>query len=74
MGGGAPVSTAAANAASAGAVSMPEHPGFAFVAGQGGSGIETAPALAAFAAAVLTGAPPPPDVPLEPAALAPTRR
>ena len=29
----------------------PEHPGFAFVAGQGGSGIETAPALAALAAA-----------------------
>ena len=39
--------------------SWPDHPGFAFVAGQGGSGIETAPALAAFAAAVLTGAPPP---------------
>jgi len=54
--------------------SWPDHPGFAFVAGQGGSGIETAPALAAFAAAVLTGAPPPADVPLEPAALAPTRR
>jgi len=54
--------------------SWPDHPGFGFVAGQGGSGIETAPALAAFAAAVLTGAPPPPDVPVEPAALAPTRR
>ena len=52
----------------------PDHPGFAFVAGQGGSGIETAPALAALAAAVLTGAPPPPDVPVDPAALAPTRR
>ena len=51
----------------------PEHPGFAFVAGQGGSGIETAPALAAFAAAVLTGAPPPADVPVDPAAVAPAR-
>ena len=51
----------------------PDHPGFAFVAGQGGSGIETAPALAALAAAVLTGAPPPPDVPVDPAVLAPTR-
>ncbi|MDT7553167.1 MAG: D-arginine dehydrogenase [Pseudonocardiales bacterium] len=51
----------------------PDHPGFAFVAGQGGSGIETAPALSAFAAAVLTGAPPPADVPIDPADLAPTR-
>jgi D-arginine dehydrogenase len=51
----------------------PDHPGFGFVAGQGGSGIETAPALAAFAAAVLTGAPPPPDVPVDPAAVAPAR-
>jgi D-arginine dehydrogenase len=51
----------------------PDHPGFAFVAGQGGSGIETAPALSAFAAAVLTGAPPPADVPVDPADLAPTR-
>ena len=51
----------------------PDHPGFAFVAGQGGSGIETAPALAALAAAVLTGAAPPADVPVDPAALAPTR-
>jgi D-arginine dehydrogenase len=51
----------------------PDHPGFAFVAGQGGSGIETAPALSAFAAAVLTGAPVPPDIPLDPATLLPTR-
>jgi D-arginine dehydrogenase len=51
----------------------PEHPGFWFCAGQGGSGIETAPALAAYAAAVMTGDPLPPDVPLERAALAPTR-
>ncbi|HEY0815734.1 MAG TPA: FAD-dependent oxidoreductase [Pseudonocardia sp.] len=51
----------------------PDHPGFAFVAGQGGSGIETAPALSAFAAAVLTGAPLPADVAVDPADLAPTR-
>jgi D-arginine dehydrogenase len=51
----------------------PDHPGFAFVAGQGGSGIETAPALAALAAAVLTGAPPPADVAVDQAAVAPTR-
>jgi D-arginine dehydrogenase len=52
----------------------PEHPGFWFCAGQGGSGIETAPALAAYAAAVVTGGPLPPDVPLERSALAPARR
>ena len=52
---------------------VPEHPGFWFVAGQGGSGIETAPALSALAAAVITGTAVPPDVPLDPAALAPTR-
>jgi D-arginine dehydrogenase len=51
----------------------PEHPGFWFCAGQGGSGIETAPALAAFAAAVVTGGPPPADVPLDFAAFSPTR-
>lgn len=51
----------------------PDHPGFAFVAGQGGSGIETAPALSALAAAVLTGGLPPADVPVDPADLAPTR-
>lgn len=48
-------------------------PGFAFVAGQGGSGIETAPALSAYAAAVLTGAVPPPDTPQDPFLLAPAR-
>jgi D-arginine dehydrogenase len=52
----------------------PEHPGFWFLAGQGGSGIESAPALAAFAAAVVTGEPVPGDVPLERSALAPTGR
>ncbi len=51
----------------------PDHPGFGFVAAQGGSGIETAPALSAFAAAVLTGAPLPADVAVNPADLAPTR-
>jgi len=51
----------------------PEHPGFFFCAGQGGSGIETAPALAAFAAAVVTGAPTPDDVPFGRDAFAPTR-
>lgn len=40
----------------------PGHPGFWFVAGQGGSGIESAPALAALAASVVRGAAPPPDL------------
>lgn len=53
--------------------SWPQHPGFHFFAGQGGFGIETAPALAALGAAIITGCSPPPDVPLDPAALAPTR-
>lgn len=52
----------------------PEHPGFWFVAGQGGSGIESAPALAALAAAVITGGPLPAGVPLARTALSPTRR
>jgi D-arginine dehydrogenase len=51
----------------------PDHPGFWFVAGQGGSGIETAPALSAVAAAVVIGTPPPSDVPVDPADLAPAR-
>jgi D-arginine dehydrogenase len=33
----------------------PGYPGFVFVAGQGGSGIETAPALAVLAAEVVRG-------------------
>ena len=49
----------------------PDHPGFWFVAGQGGSGIETAPALSALAAAVITGGTS--DVPVDPADLGPTR-
>ncbi len=51
----------------------PEHPGFHFFAGQGGSGIESAPALAALGATVMLGDSPPRDVALDPAALAPTR-
>lgn len=51
----------------------PTHPGFAFVAGQGGSGIETAPALSVLAAAVLTGAPVPPDISLDRVTVSPTR-
>ncbi|WP_224390822.1 FAD-binding oxidoreductase [Pseudonocardia sp. ICBG1293] len=47
----------------------PEHPGFHFVAGQGGSGIESAPALAALAAAVVLGHPAPADVDLDPAVI-----
>lgn len=51
----------------------PEHPGFSFVAGQGGSGIESAPALSAFAAAVITGAAVPSDIPLDPVTVHPSR-
>lgn len=51
----------------------PQYPGFHFFAAQGGSGIESAPALAALGAAVVLGGAPPPDVPLDPAVLAPTR-
>jgi D-arginine dehydrogenase len=52
---------------------LPEHPGFWFVAGQGGSGIETAPALSALAAAVVTGTAMPRDIALDPDELAPGR-
>jgi D-arginine dehydrogenase len=48
-----------------------QEPGFWFLAGQGGSGIESAPALAAFGAAVVTGGPPPADLPFGLTALAP---
>jgi D-arginine dehydrogenase len=52
----------------------PEHPGFAWFAGQGGYGIQTAPALAAAGAALATGAPLPADLTaLNPALLAPQR-
>lgn len=51
----------------------PDHPGFWFFAGQGGSGIESAPALAALGAAVVTGAAAPDDVPLDPSVVSVTR-
>jgi len=51
----------------------PEHPGFHFFAGQGGSGIESAPALAALGAAVVAGRAVPADIAVDPAALSPTR-
>jgi D-arginine dehydrogenase len=44
----------------------PEHPGFHFVAGQGGYGIQMAPALARVAAEIIWSGE-------EPAELAPTR-
>jgi D-arginine dehydrogenase len=51
----------------------PDHPGFHFFAGQGGSGIESSPALAAFGAAVVTGEPVPADIAVVPDTLSPTR-
>ena len=51
----------------------PDHPGFHFFAGQGGSGIESSPALAAFGAAVVTGEPVPADIAVVPDMLSPTR-
>jgi D-arginine dehydrogenase len=51
----------------------PDHPRFHFFAGQGGSGIESAPALAAFGAAVVTGAPVPDDIAVVPDTLSPSR-
>jgi D-arginine dehydrogenase len=53
--------------------SRPDHPTFHFFAGQGGSGIEAAPALAALGASVITGHPPPPGIPVDPAVLSPLR-
>lgn len=51
----------------------PEHPGFHFFAGQGGSGIESAPALAALGAAVVTGSAVPGDIAVTPDVVAVTR-
>ncbi|MCH6168851.1 NAD(P)/FAD-dependent oxidoreductase [Pseudonocardia alaniniphila] len=51
----------------------PDHPGFHFFAGQGGSGIESSPALAALGAAVVTGEPVPADIAVVPGTLSPTR-
>ncbi|MGW5052396.1 NAD(P)/FAD-dependent oxidoreductase [Actinokineospora sp. NPDC004072] len=50
-----------------------EHPGFAFFAGQGGYGIQMAPALAALGAALIAGETPPADIAVPPAALSPDR-
>jgi D-arginine dehydrogenase len=50
----------------------PAVPDFIWLAGQGGAGIMTAPALARIAAAQITGAPPP-DLGLDPAALGAAR-
>ena len=51
----------------------PDHPGFHFFAGQGGSGIESSPALAALGAAVVTGEPVPADIAVVPDTLSPMR-
>lgn len=51
----------------------PQHPGFHFLAGQGGSGIESSPALAVLAAAAVTGGPVPADIDVDPAVFSPTR-
>ena len=50
----------------------PAVPDFVWLAGQGGAGIMTAPALARIAAAQITGTPPP-DLDLDPAALSVAR-
>jgi D-arginine dehydrogenase len=49
----------------------PEHPGFAFFAGQGGYGIQMAAALAELGAAIMLGRPLPPDIPVRPERLSP---
>lgn len=51
----------------------PEAPGFFWLAGQGGFGIMTAPALARLAASLITRGAPPSDLDLEPARLGPGR-
>jgi D-arginine dehydrogenase len=54
----------------------PAHPGFFWLAGQGGYGMQTAPALARLAAAIVHSGPIPPDIlaqGLDPARLAPDR-
>ena len=49
-------------------------PGFCWLAGQGGYGMQTAPAMAALAASVVLGEPLPPSLPASlPAALSPDR-
>jgi D-arginine dehydrogenase len=49
----------------------PDHPGFAFFAGQGGYGIQMAPALAAAGAAIMLGLPVPDDIDVRAEDLAP---
>jgi len=49
------------------------YQGFWFFAAQGGFGIESSPALAAFGAAVITGGPVPDDIPVAASALLPDR-
>lgn len=51
----------------------PLEPGFFWLAGQGGYGIQTAPALARYAAALARGVTPPADIKVEPAELDPAR-
>ena len=51
----------------------PEAPGFFWLAGQGGYGLQTAPALAEVTEALVTGAPWPRALALEPGDLAPAR-
>jgi D-arginine dehydrogenase len=53
--------------------SWPDHPGFAFLAGQGGYGIQMAPALAAAGAAIMRGHPVPADIGVRPEDLAPRK-
>ncbi|GGC69958.1 FAD-binding oxidoreductase [Hoyosella rhizosphaerae] len=52
---------------------VPEAPGFGFLAGQGGYGIQMAPALAVVAAAILTGNEVPDNIPISAEALSPQR-
>jgi len=49
----------------------PDHPGFAFLAGQGGYGIQMAPALAAAGAAIMLNHPIPADIAVRPEELQP---
>jgi D-arginine dehydrogenase len=51
----------------------PDAPGFVWLAGQGGAGIKTAPALGALAAAIALGVAPPAVAGLDPAGLSPAR-
>ncbi|WP_026424252.1 NAD(P)/FAD-dependent oxidoreductase [Actinokineospora inagensis] len=48
---------------------LPDHPGFAFVAGQGGYGIQMGPALAVAAARIISGEP----AGIDPASVSPAR-